>query len=309
MVTRTVSNKLARIIMSKVYLDIDPTISGTVLLAGVARSGSTWLSNVINADNHFRYLFEPFHGEVCAPAKMLKKRPYLRPDAENQKVWKLAESVFSGRIRDPWIDSCNTKLIAKKRLVKEVSCNLMLSWIARNFPDLKVVFLIRHPCAVAYSRMKLGWDSYCDEFLKQEDLMEDFLEPFRDLLSEKHDEFSRQIIMWCVEHYVPLKQLSQANIYTAFYENFCMDPKKEVRSLYRYLKLPYSSSILEKAKLPSSTSRTDSAVQNQTNLLEGWKKNLSTRQVERSRELVKAFELDYLYEDQPAPQTDSPFKK
>ena len=69
-----------------------------------------------------------------------------------------AKRILSGGIRNIWVDGANRKVIARKRLVKEIRVNLMLRWIHNNFPDIPVVFLMRNPCAVANSWLTLGWN-------------------------------------------------------------------------------------------------------------------------------------------------------
>jgi hypothetical protein len=68
-----------------------------------------------------------------------------------------ARKVFTGEIRNRWIDRQNERIYSRYRLIKEIRINLALKWLHDNFPEVPILFLMRHPCAVVASRMELGW--------------------------------------------------------------------------------------------------------------------------------------------------------
>ena len=91
----------------------------TILLAGVARSGSTWVANIINYKNDYRLMFEPFHSRYVDIMKDFSWRQYLRVDNKDEKFLKPVEAILSGNVRNKWIDKFNRKQITKKRIIKE----------------------------------------------------------------------------------------------------------------------------------------------------------------------------------------------
>ena len=84
--------------------------------------------------------------------------------------------------------------------------------------------LLRHPCAVANSKLKLGWETHLDDFLSQDELMEDFLRPFKKGLENAADPF-KSIFSCGVENYVPLRQFKEGELLVIFYEDICKHPK------------------------------------------------------------------------------------
>jgi hypothetical protein len=69
---------------------------GSVFLAGTGRSGTTWLSDVVNHRGGYRYVFEPFHpGKVEAFAHF-RPRQYLRPDDRREEFLGPARRVLTG---------------------------------------------------------------------------------------------------------------------------------------------------------------------------------------------------------------------
>ena len=151
-------SRLRTALARQFYRDPGPEIARSILVAGTARSGTTWLANIIDAQLGCRILFEPFHPKVEAyEADQLF--PYVRPGEQAPRLHQYAERVLRGQIRDPWIDSEATRLWPKYRLIKDVRLNLVLKWFCDTFPEVPVLLIVRHPCAVVLSRMEAGWEA------------------------------------------------------------------------------------------------------------------------------------------------------
>jgi hypothetical protein len=166
----------------------------TVFLAGTGRSGTTWLQEVINYNNAYRIMFEPFHSKRVGLIKEWNYRQYLRSDNLDDKFIKPASAILSGKIRHEWIDRSNRKHVAKKRLIKDIRAQLLLKWMKHNFPEIPIILMIRHPCAVANSKLKLKWDAHLNDFLMQDKLMIDFLNPFKKEIEGAKDLFDIHIL-------------------------------------------------------------------------------------------------------------------
>src|SRR5262245_3197724 len=55
------TRRLRRLVCREILFDSTGEIRDAALVSGTRRSGTTWLADVINFDNHYRYMFEPFH--------------------------------------------------------------------------------------------------------------------------------------------------------------------------------------------------------------------------------------------------------
>jgi hypothetical protein len=161
--------------------------------------------------------------------------------------------------------------------------------------------VLRHPCAVAASRMKLKWDSHLEEFLAQKELMDDFLNPFKSEIENLKTDFEKYIMLWCIENYVPLRQFKPGQMHFVFYENFCIHPEKEIDGLFDFLGKKYTSKIFKVARIPSGTARKVSAIYSKENPTESYKKTLTPQQIQRAVELLKTFGLDKIYGPEPMP--------
>ncbi len=273
----------------------------TVLLAGTGRSGTTWVGNIINYANTYRLMFEPFHSIEVELVSHFKYRQYLRPDNRDTRFLEPAKAIVSGRVRNPWIDAFNRKVIAKKRLIKDVRANHLLKWIKTNFPEIPVILLLRHPCAVASSKLKLDWNTHLEDFLSQDELMEDFLAPFEPHIENANTVFDKHIFLWCIENYVPLRQFKAGEIHLAFYEHFCTRPAVEVERLFSFLGETYDAEVFNVVKKPSALGRKESAIVSDEGLTDSWRKYLTGEQIHRAVEILTLFGLQRIYSEDSMP--------
>ena len=267
----------------------------TIVLAGTGRSGTTWIEEVINYAGNFRIMFEPFHSQKVPAVRHWNYRQYLRPGQRAAQFWEPAHQIFSGRIRNAWVDQFNTVHIVRQRIVKDIRANLLLRWIRSEFPEIPIVLLLRHPCAVANSKMTMRWGTHLEDFLSQQELLDDHLRPFVSAIRDASDPFEKYIFMWCIENYVPLRQFSPGEIYVAFYENFCTNPDREARALLAYLNLPFRQDVLQKIGRPSAMSGQWSAVVSGSSMIDAWRKRIEPDQVDRAVEILRVFRLEQIY--------------
>jgi hypothetical protein len=288
---------------SHFYLNPDPNIRKTVLVAGTARSGTTWLGDLIASQIPSRILFEPFNPELVSDYGGFRYFQYMRPGLGHPQFYAFAQKVFTGRIRNRWIDRQNERLISKFRLVKEIRANLALKWLHDNFPEVPILFVMRHPCAVVLSRMELGWatDRDMEPFLSQPELVEDFLGPYVDVIrGAVHDE-EKHAVIWSVSNIVPLEQFQSNEWKVVYYENLCLRPEVELSGILEAIGYPYSSPLVPDSNQPSQTTRRTSAIVTGTDKIGNWKKRLTPTQIDNVLRVVQAFGLDHVYSDSTLP--------
>ncbi len=275
----------------------------TVLLAGSGRSGTTWFGDIINYDGSYRVMFEPFRTQKVDVIRHWKHHQYIRPDNRDKTYFEPAKAILSGNIkRTLWVDMFNKKLFARKRLIKGTRVSLMLKWIKTNFPEIPIILLLRHPCAVALSKQKLGWEAHIEDFLAQQELVEDFLHPFISAIENATSDFERYVFAWCIENYVPLKQFSPGEIHPVFYENLCTNPEQEIKKLFSFLHKEYKTETLDAAENPSALARKgESAIFTGESLVESWKRQVTDEQIQRAIEILSMFGLQKIYAEDPMP--------
>lgn len=287
------------------HFDYNGDYRKSVFLAGAGRSGTTWVSTILNYDNHYRDLFEPFNAHIVRQCHRFFSSLYLRPDNKDRVFLKPARRILKGAITHWWVDQSNRRFLVYERLIKEIRANLWLKWLKVNFPELRTILLMRHPCAVVESRLMLEWPSRLQQYLAQTELIEDHLGPFRDDMIAAKTPFERHLYVWCIHHYVPLRQFGSGEIHVAFYENFLVKPEEEIGRLFRFVDRKAKSEVFEMLPRPSRTSRKDSEARSgHPNLVDSWRKRIDPNDLKRALQILGQFGLDKIYNEESLPNVN-----
>jgi hypothetical protein len=294
-------------VLRRVQLDLNPDPAAAVIVAGTGRSGTAWVANIINYANEYRYVFEPFNPYKTPEIKHFRYRQYMRPSDSDPAYVLPARLVLSGAVRNSWVDQFNRRVVSRRRVIPEIRANLMLKWMRERFPDTPIVWLMRHPCADANSRMQLGWQTHLDEILNQPLLLDDHVGEFRDRIEHASTEFEKHIFLWCVENFVPLRQLAPDDVHVAYYESFCERPKFEFDRLFKYLNRSYNRDVFSQLYRPTVLSREESAIVTGSNLIDAWRSWVTPEQTERAIEILALFGLDRIYGADSMPKLIDPW--
>jgi len=301
-----------RLVFSKLYLDLNKDPESSILVAGSGRSGTTWLSQVINFRKEFRLVFEPFHNQKVEPWKGFSHRQYLREDTADPDIRSVVSRLLCGALRNSWADSYNRKFLVRKRIVKDIRINLMLKYIHTNFPRTPIIFMMRHPCAVALSRMRLGWhewDTDLGVLLSQDLLVDDHLREFREELGNCTDRFEKEIYLWAVENLVPLRQFSPGDILLVSYEHLLMEPEKEVDRVFGYLDMSYDERIWKSVSRNSRTTWREKPLTDRSERLTEWQRELKDEEKDKAVAILERFGLDAIYTGDPMPRGNEWFER
>jgi hypothetical protein len=254
-------------------------------------------------------MFEPFYSSKVPAFGEFNYFQYMRPHEMNRALYDYCSRVFTGDIRDRWIDHQVEQLRPEIRIIKAIRANLFLRWIHSSFPEIPLIFVIRHPCAVVLSRMNLDWatDSDIEPFLSQADLVEDYLSDKLDIIRSAQSPVEKHAIIWCISNLVPIKQFLPGKLNMLFYEDLCLQPEVEIPRLFGAIQMPYGDSVLAKLDRPSTTSLRTSAVVTGQHKVEQWKKELSLTQIRKIYRIVRVFGLDDIYGEASTPAVTSSF--
>ena len=201
------------------YLDLGGGTEDTVLVAGSGRSGTTWIEELLNRNNDFRIMFEPFWGKQVREVRHFSDHQYLPPGNNDSRFVEPAGRILSGHVRNRWIDHQNTAHLPRRRLVKEIRANNWLGWAADHWPHMPVIFIVRHPMAVVSSGKTLGWGDGLDRLLAQPNLLADHLDPDSEgYVRSLTDPWQRAIARWCIENLVPFRTLGPTRATLVLYE-------------------------------------------------------------------------------------------
>ncbi|MBE9062331.1 sulfotransferase domain-containing protein [cf. Phormidesmis sp. LEGE 11477] len=274
-----------------------------IWLAGDGRSGTTWVSNLLNWHGSYREMFEPFHPELVSGLESFKLHHYLRVNETAPSQTRILESIYSGNFYHERPDAFNRRLLYEGLLVKDIFANLLVGWVKHNLSHVRPVLVVRNPFAVALSKQKRTqgvWMTEPRDFLSQPALVEDYLLPFKEVIEQVGDDFiERQILIWSIIHYVPFRQLALGDAYILFYENLFEEPEKELAALFSYLfegvSVTPGPELLAKIRKPSQTPGKDNNILLGKSPIESWKDELSSAQIDRGINILGQFGLDKVY--------------
>lgn len=274
-----------------------------MIVAGTARSGTTWLANIIASQISCRIMFEPFNPGMIEAFSQFHTFQYMRPTEKNSQLLSYCQRVFSGEIRHRWIDRQVDTVFPRYRLIKDIRANLFLKWIHDSFPEVPLLFIVRHPCAVALSRIQLDWatDTDIESFLSQPKLVDDFLADKTDVIRQVKTVEGKHALIWCISHLVPIKQFRSKGLTVVFYENLCTCPESEIPKIFQAIGHNYDNAVFGLMSKPSMTSSHTSAVVTGEDKIARWKEKLSSKQIDSILSVVRHFGLDYIYGDSSIP--------
>jgi hypothetical protein len=204
-------------------------------MVGSGRSGTTWLSSLLNADHSMREVFEPVHVLHVDHMQDGPTHPVLGSDP-TWDAW--LSDVFRGRYITRRTDRDNVgrnPADAQKLLVKDVfATGLLLSSAVRDVPK---VLVMRHPMAVALSKQvhrHWHWSWSTQEFLGHPGWRQGVLAPWVDVLTKVEQtgsELERLVAVWAVIQRVSLMSLPEQELPVIHYERAMLEPWREVFAL------------------------------------------------------------------------------
>lgn len=268
------------------------------LIAGAGRSGTTWLEELLNYKHDHRMLFEPFSVRNNPHASPLGEHPYYSPGQGQGVPIDVYRKILAGDFRNYWSDRFTPSGTYRKRMVKSIRVNLILKWLRETFPDLPIVWLIRHPIATVLSQHGgFGDPMLVEWFGDREELIGRHLDHVRDLIDPSRPLIQRRLIRWCIQHLVPLRELQPGDVCPIFYEELVLNPKQETERVLGYLGKPMDPAILEIVNKPSAMNRQGRTTSEQR--IAGWKNRLSAEELMPLIDILERFELTEIWAEQP----------
>jgi hypothetical protein len=297
-------NRGKNILYRTFYRETNNDIENSILLAGSARSGTTWLAELLAKSLHARIMFEPFHnGNVSA----WQKYPYMlyknnmEPD---NGLYADVNALLTGCVRNAWIDRDLNVFRSRYRVVKEVRANLFLHWIKHWFPYLPVLFIVRHPCAVVASRLSAGWSAEHDlrAFKEQDDLIMDLPGGDRGLLSKPGSEIRKHALIWAITNFIPLQRCDEHQLKIVFYENLVRNPECELNRIFADLPTTFNRTSDIDLRTPSLTSNRSRTSLHNDHFLRDWKTRFSESEIDQILDVCERFGLTRYYTRNPEPE-------
>lgn len=306
---RSIATRGSRAVLNPLLLNLTASrgydARDTILVVGWARSGTTWLAEVLSSIPGSAILFEPFHTERVpeAAAAGFPLPEILSPGEGTAAQKAFMQRVLEGRVRNWWTCSCNPvgrAIRPKVWIVKEIQANYMVEWILGTFPVRRAVLMLRHPCATIVSRMSQGWTAKDAQIRVKNSAARRRFPHLQALCQNLTDPYEVLAARWCLMNYVPLA-LRPRPFRIVTYESLATRGVQDLAPAFAEWGIPMPPAI--EASLGRSSATTKSGVSHgpsQLPSIDRWKKTLTADQVRRILRVVHDFGLDF-YTDDPEP--------
>lgn len=303
-VGRRIRQRIASEVCRRLSRDAAGAATPTAMVVGTGRSGTTWVAEVIDAQVRCRLIFEPFNPDQVKEFRHFRHFLYMRPDQDDPELLRFCHAVTSGELRGEWVDGHLAHLSSDLRLIKDIRPTLMLRWLANRFPNVPILYVLRHPCAVVLSRMRLNWATDVDvrRFTDQPLLVEDHLRPYLAVIDGAQTPEEKHAVVWCLSNLIPLRQFASGGWTLLHYERLRQEPEVELPRMFGALGMEFDARVSWALNRPSRTTRLAGCRLLNTSEPD-WTRDLTTGQVDRILAIVRAFGLEYLYGDSVMPAT------
>ena len=273
-----------------------------VVVLSMPRSGSSWVGEILGLSPNSLYLREPITQTFLRTREtgpsFFEIHEYKLPSTYEQS----AAHVFLGLpLFNRWITKYPQQwgLLKRKHkhiVIKEVN-PFILDWLVKNFQP-RIVYLIRHPAAVASSFNQLGYNGKQLEsrFSKET------LERYKNCMQYTHSFWAEHGAMQAI---ILKEIINQAKEYDNFrlvqYEHLCQNPVSVFKDLYNFAELKWNhqveSRILDRSRPQVVNSHDFSTQRNSAYEMNKWKHTISMDDMTELKEAYLAFAPPYYTSD------------
>lgn len=307
MILKKIKNKIAFLKKQKAIKKLSGSLSfplnKAIIISGVPRGGSTWFAELLNTDKKSAIIWEPLHLNFYDGFNEfnLKWRPFFNENNNDNNLKQAFKTVLTGnRLTLGVLQKTNIEQLKNSNylIVKFCRANRLLPYLTYNFKFGKVIHLLRHPCAVVASQLKFGaWDDVLPYFTEEELAPDGYIENYYDIIKPIKTIEEKLAAIWCLDNLIPLTQNNHNKWISITYENLMLTPEKT----FNRLNITFTDDMKQKFYKPSSTTKKGSPINNDkssiVNQLSYWKKKLNPQQIESILNIVEAFKLNTIYND------------
>lgn len=282
-----------------------PDGTPNVLLFSTPRSGSTWLMELIWTQPGFKYCNQPlslFNPHVRRHLG-IDRWEALYEESSVPTFERYFADIFAGRVRfaNPNPLRGHYRPVTRRIVVKEIhGLADRIAWFGSTF-DARIVYLLRHPIAVAISSERfplLGAfleTSYREHFSGEQLIL-------ADRIASLGSHLEQGVLSWCLQNAVPLRA-STDDWAVVTYEQMVVEPEPVITELARTLSLPAPDRMRAALTVPSvnvkikSSEETqhllyETAAERRPDLVDKWRRRVDASDEARAMEIVEVFGID-----------------
>jgi hypothetical protein len=249
-------------------------MSKPVLVFGSARSGTSWLSELMARPRGYRLLFEPEH-ETHVPQGHLLADIWMTQPGDVDPARRFLRRLLSNRVDNDWIAQCSYRklkmhlwpFLVRQIVIKFVRCNLGMSILCKEF-DVQAVYVRRNPYDTLFSqyRVRFPWLFDLSKFAANDILHMELQNRYGiDIREEAFSDWEKLAVRWSLENIFVEdyfgERLLHGNIRFVEYERLRGDVES-CASLFNGLGLKISDNFEKLVVKPSSKTHPKSMIRN-----------------------------------------------
>lgn len=276
----------------------------SIVIYGVRRGGTTWLSEIISSKEKFRIMDQPTeaHSRSHYSAQIALKRkllPSMRDyqyiflsNREKLKFKNYFKKIESGGFR---ILDHNFSFNKCRVLYKLLNFSYLSDWVYEEF-NFKTVVILRHPIATALSCFNTNWDhdyfSYLDSnYIKENYLNSEMYELAR-TIDEKGTKIEKYVLEWLLKLQHPLQNMD--NYFIVYYEDLVIGNELSIMRLENELQVEIDRNSINKlsgSTVFSSQKSKELLKDNPTLKLNSWISDISIAERNNIQSIFNTFNL------------------
>jgi hypothetical protein len=271
-----------------------------IFIVGHGRSGTTWVGDTFMQAPGVLSYHEPCNPVVNKEGQYSHWFKYVRNSEDDPYFEVCLDHAFKGLLntrKDLIVKYYRRFFPGYRVVVKGVAPLMSLEWIYKRF-NPEILFIIRHPCAVALSERnkKTPVENATDEILKKPDLIEDHLKPYINLIEKAKKPFEIYGVLWGVRNRVIADLIPKYPEWrTVYYEDLCIDPSKSFRDLFAHFNLGWTDKVQKYINKSTNKEKpgTFSTYRVTKNQIDKWKKKMTQDEINQVRNFVEPFNLPF----------------
>jgi hypothetical protein len=269
-----------------------------IVIFGVARSGTTWLSQIISATG-YELNFEPIGSMNFAKDYEVKYEPippfYYLEKGDKNTYKPYVDMIMSAEIKDKFVLRPNQQkyIGSNKKVIKLIRANLMIPWMQENY-DFYGILIIRSPHATINSQIKYHMNEGVKniENFYSKKVLNNFTPKQKNIMKKVRNRKDILAVNWCIQNYIPLRKADRNNFIVLKYEELVAEPKKVIKDLSKFAHFPYNNKVKNAIKRKSFTTRKETEQIKNYDPTKAWKENFTQEEIDSIVEIVKAFNLE-----------------
>ncbi|MBZ9652103.1 sulfotransferase family protein [Psychroflexus montanilacus] len=208
---------------------------------GVPRSGTSWLGQLINASSKVNFKFQPLFSYAF--------KDYLNETSSRERILKFFEEISSSD--DDFINLRDKDLLGEypsfkkdqqptHLVFKQVRYHFLIEHLIKKVPEIKFIFILRHPLEVLNS-----WRKAPREFKLEWDFNNQWLEADLKNLGRKEEYFGYLKWKEASELFLRLSEQYPTNVVLVQYDELNLNTTFEVKKIYDFIGLEIEDQVLD----------------------------------------------------------------